>query len=220
MKQISQTDKDVVNIAGMSPSEVLDLGFFGTMAEVFQLPEDAMAAISAVAAVFMDHGEDPPSTVAVRMAASTGVGLAGSLACGLQVFQGEFHGGGIDRVAEMLTRFVAGDENAPNDFGKRVPGLGHPMHDHDPRVASLTREFYNRPEAIHLAEIWRISEVNQVPPNIAGVGTAILLDAGVPPELCSLIFILGRCVGWAAHWRERTADPRKNQGIAELRKSP
>src|SRR2546423_13568278 len=89
-----------------------------------------------------DHSFLAPSIDATRFVASGGVPLQAAVAAGV-IALGDHHGGAIEQCARLLQESVTSGIDAAaivSDFRsrkQRVPGFGHPWHDHDPRTRTL-----------------------------------------------------------------------------------
>jgi len=170
----------------------------------------------------VDHGATPPSTLAVRNAATTGAPLNACLAAGALAVN-RHHGGAVESCMHLLARGVAraaaagataaaaalvAEEKAA---GRRLPGFGHRLHSDDPRSArllALAREAGAAGVHVELAEAV-VAELGRggkpLPLNVDGAIAAILADLGFAPELANGFFILARTAGWMAHVAEELA---------------
>lgn len=182
----------------------------------------AHALIDAMLIAWVDHGENPPSCQNVRNVASVKQCFAMAAIAGLATFGGAHVP--IEQAAYFLKQMVgfAGCEEAQMEFVRswpRVPGFGHPVHTVDPRVRPLMiiagRLLNECPhiQALHDAESCLHRRLNEsdsvmpVHPNLAGITAAIWLDLGFEIDTVGLIPIMGRLVGWAAHYAEQRALP-------------
>lgn len=166
--------------------------------------------VDALLAAWMDHGEPPPSTQAVRAAASVGAPFIQSAISGFSMF-GWDHAP-VDNAAELLLACqIAGDVNLARSLllsGAKIPGFGHPVHRNDPRASRLLE--LAKLLAVHLdccrilgdIELSLAAAKKPVSPNLAGVTSAIWLDMGFRRESVGLIALAGRAVGLAAHHSE------------------
>jgi citrate synthase len=156
---------------------------------------DEESLLNAVLICFADHGTMAPCTLASRVSASCGAGMAAALIAGLAC-AGEHHmpvGAAVD--------WLRGAGGA----ARRIPGLGHPLHTDDPRVKAL---FAMRPPGPHR---WRLLEAQaelaakgrMLPVNPAGAIAAVLLDAGWAREQIVAVALLSRLAGLAAHAAEQ-----------------
>jgi citrate synthase len=114
-------------------------------------------------------------------------------------------------LRELATRAVAAEREA----GRRVPGLGHPIHKQaDPRTARLyeiaAEEGLLGPHARLLTEVARAHEDQSgrhLPVNGAGAGGAVLVDIGIPPTQVRGVVLIARTAGLVAHLLEEQTRP-------------
>lgn len=176
--------------------------------------------LNGVLVAWVDHGENPPSTQNVRNVASSRGSFAAACMAGIATF------GGAHVPIEQAALFLAEmeirseDEESQADImrkWKRIPGLGHPVHDRDPRVGPLLKlAAHNLTDLRHLSALHRAERLlakllpgEDSPPvaNLAGVTAAIWLDLGFAITCVGLLPIIGRAVGWSAHYAEQRSLP-------------
>jgi len=176
-----------------------------------------VSMLNALLVAWVDHGSEPPSTQNVRNVAAVRLGFAQACIAGLATF------GGSHVPIEQAARFL--QELAKRKGGEqislcrqfaKVPGLGHPVHAQDPRVSPLMKlathnlESFVHIQALHDAEeiIETVFEKDPAPrANLAGITAAIWLDLGFELDCVGLIPVLGRTVGWAAHFADQRSLP-------------
>ncbi|MBZ5590062.1 MAG: citryl-CoA lyase [Acidobacteriia bacterium] len=164
----------------------------------------------------IDHGVTPPSTLAVRNAASTGAALNACIASGALAVN-RHHGGAVEDCMHLLGRGaakVAAGESAgeaakaliaeEKAAGKRLPGLGHRIHTDDPRsqrLLALAKAANASGPHVAVAEAI-VQELavggKALPLNVDGAIAAVLADLGFHPDLANGFFILARTAGWMA----------------------
>ena len=190
---------------------------------------DARArALEAYLVTVMDHGMNA-STFTARVVASTGARAAAAVSAAVGALSGPLHGGAPGPVLDMLDQVAAaGDAEAwlsrELAAGRRIMGMGHRIYRvRDPRVVVLERATAGLAEVTGATP--RLAVARQVEaaaerllvakyPDRAlkanvELATAVLLDAvGVPRELFSAMFAVGRVVGWVAHVAEQRATGR------------
>jgi citrate synthase len=152
-----------------------------------------------------DHAFLAPSIDATRFAASGGVPLQASIAAGI-ITLGDHHGGAIEQCAQLLQEAIPAGVSAEaivRDFKsrkKRIPGIGHPLHTNDPRVAKLLEKSKEWELAgRHLALAESIAATAGLPLNIDGVISGIISDIGISWRYGRAFFAISRVVGLAAH---------------------
>jgi citrate synthase len=199
-----------------------------------ELPDAAVGRLmEAVLVASVDHGVTPPSTLAVRNAASTGAPLNACLASGALAVN-RHHGGAVESCMQLLARGVAwmssgqsaaaaaatlvAEEKAA---GRRLPGFGHRLHSDDPRSArlvALAREAGVAGAHVELAEavVTALSDAGKaLPLNVDGAIAAVLADLAFPPDLANGFFILARTAGWMAHVAEEVGRERPMRRIEQ-----
>jgi citrate synthase len=170
-----------------------------------------------------DHGLNA-STFAARIVASTRAGMVSSIVAGLCALKGPLHGGAPGPVLDMLDGvgdaanadpWVAGELAA----GRRLMGFGHRIYRvRDPRaevlkaaVRQLSSPRIQLAEQVEAAAIAALRQYRPDRPLETNVEfyTALLLDAvGLPRDLFTPVFAMGRVAGWAAHVMEQEATGR------------
>ena len=186
-------------------------------------PNPARArALDAYWITVSDHGLNA-STFAARVVASTGSDVMPCIVAGLGALKGPLHGGAPGPVLDMLD---ATADIEPRSWlerelaaGRRIMGMGHRIYRvRDPRafvfertLAQLANEDgANSKIAARLEHARRVEHAAQAllrerhpdRPLCANVEfyTALLLEAvGIPRELFTATFAIGRCAGWLAH---------------------
>ncbi len=175
--------------------------------------------LDAILVSSVDHGVTPPSTLAARVAASTGAPVNAALAAGV-LSVNRFHGGAVEgcmaALAEALAytkeKGVSREEAAAaivesyRESGRRVEGFGHRLHDDDPRAArlfALAEELglagEGTPTARALEAALAKAAGKALPLNVDGAIAACLFDLGFEPYVANAFFILARLPGWLAH---------------------
>lgn len=164
----------------------------------------------------IDHGVTPPSTLAVRNAATTGASLNACIASGALAVN-KHHGGAVEDCMHLLARGArmaqAGESTVAaaraliaeeKTAGRRLPGFGHRVHTDDPRshrLLQLAGEADAAGPHVAIAEaIVRelASGGKALPLNVDGAIAALLADLGFSPDLANGFFILARTAGWMA----------------------
>jgi citrate synthase len=202
-----------------------------------ELPSAAVGPLmEAMLVASIDHGVTPPSTLAVRNAASTGGALNACIASGALAVN-RHHGGAVEDCMHLLARGAArvgaGESAAAaakdviakeKAAGRRLPGFGHRVHTDDPRsrrLLALAREAHAAGPHVAVAEAI-VAELasggKTLPLNVDGAIAAVLADLGFHPDLANGFFILARTAGWMAQVieeREREKPMRRiDQGAA------
>jgi citrate synthase len=169
-----------------------------------------------------DH-EQNCSTSTVRMVASSGANLFASVAAGVCALWGPLHGGANTAVVQMLERIHAsGDDGrqfieAAKAGKAKLMGFGHRVYkNYDPRakiigdVAASVLEkmgvedplldIARNLEAAALSDDYFIER--KLYPNVDFYSGLILKAAGIPVDMFTVMFAIGRLPGWIANWKE------------------
>ena len=202
---------------------------FAVPAEPYEIDPIAAEALDLLFILHADH-EQNCSTSTVRMAGSSGANPYSAIAAGISALWGPAHGGANEAVLTMLKeigdvsqigKYVdkAKDKNDPF----RLMGFGHRVYKNfDPR-ATIIRDMAHKV----LAKLDRTDtplfdlaqELEQVAlnddyfkeknlyPNVDFYSGIIYKALGIPTSMFTVMFALGRSVGWTAHWREMISDP-------------
>lgn len=184
--------------------------------------------LDAILSSVADHGAGAPSCAAARIAASGNrASVSGAIAAGILAV-GDEHGGAGSSCMEMIgaaldranTESLSLDEVAARVVrdtraaGRRVAGLGHRIHTHDPRTPvlfELARGHGLAGDGIRFMEALSKAVATQVKPmtiNVDGALAAVLFDMGFPPLFGRLLFIIGRVAGLTAEVMEELARER------------
>ncbi len=176
-----------------------------------------------------DH-EQNCSTSTVRMVGSSHANLFASISAGISALWGPLHGGANQQVIEMLERIEAegGNVQAFVDRAKdkkdnsRLMGFGHRVYkNYDPRAAILKKscaDVLNRLglhsrqldiamklEEIALQDDYFVS--HKLYPNVDFYSGIIYKALGIPVNMFTVMFAIGRLPGWIAQWLEMRHDP-------------
>lgn len=194
------------------------------------LPEVA-AALNLFLLLHADH-EQNCSTSTVRMVASSGASLFPSMAAGVCALWGPLHGGANTAVMEMLksihadgddgTKFIAQAKCGKAD--KRLMGFGHRVYKHyDPRATIIKKSFYSALASLKIKDdplldiAMRLEEAalkddyflsRKLYPNVDFYSGLIMRSIGIPENMFTVMFAIGRMPGWIANWRETAINPK------------
>lgn len=184
-----------------------------------------------------DHGMNA-STFTARVVASTQAGEISSVVAALCALKGPLHGGAPGPVLDMLDEIASETDvmpwiHAALEDGSRLMGFGHRVYrTRDPRADILKEIVGSLPrtsERIALAEavengVLKVLAARypdrKLDTNVEFY-TALVLDGiGLPRELFTPAFAMGRVIGWCAHIKEQVASGRlirpASQYIGEL----
>ncbi len=177
-----------------------------------------------------DH-EQNCSTSTVRMVASGGANLFASVSAGAAALWGPAHGGANMAVIKMLeeikesgddgSKFI--DEAKSGKSGKRLMGFGHRVYKNfDPRAKIIGQaceellaklgiddpclDIARHLEQAALADDYFISR--NLYPNVDFYSGIVLRALGIPADMFTVMFAIGRMPGWVANWREIAMNPK------------
>ena len=203
---------------------------------MFATPADKNYKVNPVLAKAMDRiftlhadHEQNASTSTVRLAGSTGANPYACIASGIAALWGPAHGGANEAVLNMLDEIGSVDNVA--EFMEKVKrkevklmGFGHRVYKNfDPRAKVMKQTCDEVHEAIGIKdpqlalamELERIAlndpyfVERKLYPNVDFYSGIILKAIGIPTEMFTVIFALGRTVGWISHWLEMHSAPYK-----------
>ena len=179
-------------------------------------PEEARL-LDAVLVSLADHGLTP--TVLAARLTHTGApeSLQGAVAAGLLGAGSVFLGVVEDtvRFLDAIGEDVEGAVARELEAGRRIPGLGHPVHKVEdprtPRIYEIAEE--TGLAGTYLARLREVSEAHatqtgrRLPVNGAGVAGAALADLGFQPALLRGFALLARTAGLLGHLAEEMQSP-------------
>ncbi|MBE3132023.1 MAG: citrate synthase [Acidobacteria bacterium] len=192
---------------------------------------DIVRALDMILLLHADH-EQNCSTSTVRMVASSGANLFASCAAGVCALWGPLHGGANAAVIDML-QFIHDSRIDLKEYVSRVKdksshaklmGFGHRVYkNYDPRAkiikAAADRVLGKLKRQDPLLEIARrLEEValsdnyfkdRSLYPNVDFYSGIIMRAMGIPLNMFTVMFAIGRLPGWIANWKEvREGDSR------------
>ncbi len=204
---------------------------FAVPSEPYAIDPDFVAALNLLLIVHADH-EQNCSTSTVRMVGSADANLFASISAGICALWGPLHGGANQACVEMLETIRADggdvkkyvDKAKDKNSGFRLMGFGHRVYkNYDPRATIikqmcdklLAKRNINDPIfkiAQELAEV-ALSDPyfvdRQLYPNVDFYSGVIYRAIGIPVQMFTVLFAIGRLPGWIAHWVEMHQSPNK-----------
>ena len=197
---------------------------FATPCEELRINPVIARAMDRIFLLHADH-EQNASTSTVRLAGSTGANPFSCIAAGIAALWGPSHGGANEAVLNMLAeigdekhidKYVAKAKDKDDPF--RLMGFGHRVYkSYDPRAKVMqqschevlnelgvaddpTLRMAQRLETIALEDSYFVEK--RLYPNVDFYSGIILKAIGIPVEMFTVIFAIGRTPGWIAHWNE------------------
>jgi citrate synthase len=190
----------------------------------YEIIPEVTRALNLILLLHADH-EQNCSTSTVRMVASSGANLFTSLAAGICALSGPLHGGANAAVMQMLqsihdqgddgTRFIAAAKSGSKS--SRLMGFGHAVYrNYDPRARIIGHacdvvlnklgksdpllDIAKKLEQTALHDDYFLSR--KLYPNVDFYSGIIMRALGIPTELFTTMFAIGRSPGWIANWKE------------------
>ncbi|PCH52043.1 MAG: citrate (Si)-synthase [Flavobacteriaceae bacterium] len=204
-------------------SNIMQL-LFRIPTEEYKMNPIAVKALDELLILHVDH-EQNCSTSTVRIVGSSEAGLFASISAGVSALWGRLHGGANQAVLEMLEeirkdggdvdKFINKAKDKKDPF--RLMGFGHRVYKNfDPRariIKNAADELFqdlnlNDPIlkiAKHLEEVALKDTYfaeRKLYPNVDFYSGIIYRALGVPVEMFTVMFAIGRLPGWIAQWKE------------------
>ena len=198
---------------------------------MFELPTGPYKAdpkvVTALDKLFILHAdhEQNCSTSTVRIVGSSHAGLFASISAGVSALWGPLHGGANQAVLEMLqeihdnggdvAKFVLKAKDKDDPF--RLMGFGHRVYKNfDPRATIIKKaaddvltalgvddpllDIAKQLEKVALEDEYFKSR--NLYPNVDFYSGIIYRAMGIPVEMFTVLFAIGRLPGWIAQWKE------------------
>lgn len=198
---------------------------------MFELPTGPYKAnpivINALDKLFILHAdhEQNCSTSTVRMVGSSHAGLFASISAGVSALWGPLHGGANQAVLEMLEAIQKDGGDADKYMAKakdkddpfRLMGFGHRVYKNfDPRARIIKKaadevlselgvddpilQIAKKLEEAALVDDYFVSR--KLYPNVDFYSGIIYRALGIPTDMFTVLFAIGRLPGWIAQWKE------------------
>lgn len=209
------------------PSNILKM-LFSLPTENYEVNPIISRALDKLLILHADH-EQNCSTSTVRLVGSAHAGLFASVSSGVSALWGRLHGGANEAVIEMLENILKDGGNLKKWIEKakdkndpfRMMGFGHRVYKNfDPRariIKKATEEILHqlgihdplldlamKLEDIALKDPYFIER--KLYPNVDFYSGIIYRAIGIPNEMFTVMFAIGRLPGWMAHWKEMRID--------------
>jgi citrate synthase len=203
---------------------------FASPVSEYEINPDVVKALNQLLVLHADH-EQNCSTSAVKLVASTGVNLYAAISAGISALWGPYHGGANQAVIEMLElirknkrtirKYIEKAKDKKSPF--RLMGFGHAIYkNYDPRakiVKNICHDLLPKLNikdplldvAMELEEIALKDEYfieRKLYPNVDFYSGIIYRAIGIPTNMLTVMFTMGRLPGWIAHWKETMENER------------
>ncbi|MBN1688242.1 MAG: citrate synthase [Candidatus Omnitrophica bacterium] len=203
---------------------------FAVPTEEYDVDPVAARALEMILILHADH-EQNCSTSTVRIAGSSQANLYASISAGICALWGYLHGGANQAVIDML-RQIRNDGGDVKKFirqvkdkksGVRLMGFGHRVYkNYDPRASILKKacddvlakvgtdgrpllDIAKKLENAALHDDYFVER--KLYPNVDFYSGIILRGIGIPSDMFTVIFAIGRLPGWIAQWLEMRESP-------------
>ncbi|GAB5538157.1 MAG: citrate synthase [Salibacteraceae bacterium] len=197
---------------------------FGTPAEDFQPDPVVISALNKLLILHAEH-EQNCSTSTVRIVGSSHASLYASVSAGINALWGPLHGGANQAVIEMLEAIRADGGDADKYLAKakdkndpfRLMGFGHRVYKNfDPRARIIKKaaddvldklgvddpvlSIAKKLEEAALSDPYFVER--KLYPNVDFYSGIIYRALGIPTNMFTVMFAMGRLPGWIAQWKE------------------
>jgi citrate synthase len=202
---------------------------FDSPVNPYVVDDDLVKALNVFWILHADH-EQNCSTSAVRMVGSARVNLYASISAGIAALWGPLHGGANQAVIEMLMDIKDSGGNIQKVVERakaksdpfRLMGFGHRVYKtHDPRAKIVKATVDNILEKLKIDDplldiAKKLEEValkdsyfidHNLYPNVDFYSGILLRVIGIPLNMFTVMFAIGRLPGWIAQWKESMDDP-------------
>jgi citrate synthase len=202
---------------------------FDTPVKPYRLKKEVVRALEVFWILHADH-EQNCSTSAVRVVGSGRVNLYAAISAGIAALWGPLHGGANQAVVEMLSEIHDNDGDLRKAIARakdkndpfRLMGFGHRVYKtYDPRAKIMKKMCHNMLGAMNvddpLLDIARELEAvalkdpyfidHNLYPNVDFYSGIVLRAIGIPTNMFTVMFAIGRLPGWIAQWKESMDDP-------------
>lgn len=202
---------------------------FAVPSEEYYIDDELVRVVNQLFILHAEH-EQNCSTSTVRMVESSGASMYAAIAAGISALWGPLHGGANQAVIEMLQKIqeFGGDHKQflkdvkDKKAGIRLMGFGHRVYKNfDPRATILRAscekvlaklgisdpllDIARGLEEVALADDYFVER--KLYPNVDFYSGILYRALGIPLNMFTVMFALGRLPGWLAHFREAKANP-------------
>ncbi len=207
---------------------------FAVPAEPYEVDPDMVRALNMLLVLHADH-EQNCSTSTVRLVGSSQANMYASVSAGILALWGPLHGGANQAVIEMLEELYATGMKCSEFVSKvkdkssntRLMGFGHRVYkSYDPRAKILKEmtdiilskrgiedpllDLARELEETALSDPYFIER--NLYPNVDFYSGILYKAMGIPINMFTVMFAIGRLPGWIAHWKEMMDDPQRKIG--------
>jgi citrate synthase len=199
---------------------------FAMPTEEYDVDPVVVSALNKLLILHADH-EQNCSTSTVRIVGSSQANLYATISAGISALWGPLHGGANQEVIEMLEKihhdggdvdkWVAKAKDKEDSF--RLMGFGHRVYKNfDPRAKIIKKACDDILEKLGIVDpmldiakkLERVAledeyfKARNLYPNVDFYSGIIYKALGIPTEMFTVMFAIGRLPGWIAQWKEMT----------------
>lgn len=207
---------------------------FAVPAEPYEADPDMVRALNILLILHADH-EQNCSTSTVRLVGSSLANMYAAVSAGILALWGPLHGGANQAVIEMLEDIHNSGTKCSDFISKvkdkdsktRLMGFGHRVYkSYDPRAKILKEmtdvilskrgisdpllDLAKEMEETALSDPYFVER--NLYPNVDFYSGILYKAMGIPINMFTVMFAIGRLPGWIAHWKEMMADPQNKIG--------
>ena len=207
---------------------------YAVPSEPYEVDPDMVKALNMLLILHADH-EQNCSTSTVRLCGSSLPNLYTTISAGISALWGPLHGGANQEVIEMLQKLQESGMSPKEYLSKvkdktsniRLMGFGHRVYkNYDPRAKILknmtgiilSKKGISDPlldlakdmEEVALADDYFVER--KLYPNVDFYSGILYKAMGIPINMFTVMFAIGRLPGWIAHWKEMMEDPDRKIG--------
>ncbi|MBF0594049.1 MAG: citrate synthase [Candidatus Omnitrophica bacterium] len=202
---------------------------FSSPTKQYKIYDEVVTALKVLLILHADH-EQNCSTSTVRLVGSSKANLFASISAGICALWGPLHGGANEAVLDMLETIAKDGGNIDKYINLAkdkssnflLMGVGHRVYkSYDPRAKIIKQCAHDLLEKLGindpLLEIaMKIEEKvlkdtyfleRNLYPNVDFYSGIIYKAIGIPKDMFTVMFSIGRMPGWIAHWKEMTEVP-------------
>lgn len=197
---------------------------YGTRTDEYVSDPVIVSALNKLLILHADH-EQNCSASTVRLVGSSKANLYSSISAGVSALWGPLHGGANQEVIEMLEQIKADGGNVEKWVNKakdkndpfRLMGFGHRVYKNfDPRAKIIKKacddllvklgvndpvlEIAKSLEEVALKDPYFVER--KLYPNVDFYSGIIYRALGIPTDMFTVMFAIGRLPGWIAQWKE------------------
>ncbi|MEX0599651.1 MAG: citrate synthase [Rhodothermales bacterium] len=202
---------------------------FAVPAESYSVSETLDKTLDMLLILHADH-EQNCSTSTVRMVGSSGADLFTSISAGISALSGPLHGRANQEVIQML-EMIHADGGDPSKYIRkakdkddpfRLMGFGHRVYKNfDPRARiiklyadQVLEELGTEDPLLDIAKHLEKTALEDdyfversLYPNVDFYSGILYRAMGIPTNMFTVMFAIGRLPGWIAQWKEMRGDP-------------